>query len=196
MGLVHPSRVRRNSLARAGDTLVLGKPLGVGVLSAAIKKGRLPATGYADMLRCTTQLNTPGIRFGMLEGVHALTDVTGFGLAGHVLEVARGSSLRAVIDWPRVPLIDGVASLAADGVITGASARNWASYGHEVQLAPSLDAVARDLLTDPQTSGGLLVACDPGTVPEVARIFKDEGFAQASVIGHLESGKPGLQVLG
>src|SRR5438445_1765672 len=153
MGLVHPSKVRRNADARPGDVLILGKPLGVGVLSAALKKGKLDAAGYARMIETTTQLNTPGTALAELSGVHALTDITGFGLAGHTLELARGAGVTAVIEWSKVPLIDGVAALAADGFITGASGRNWAGYGAEVSLASGLPKTAQDLLTDPQTSG-------------------------------------------
>jgi len=194
MGLVHPSRVRRNADARAGDVLVLGKPLGVGVLSAALKKGRLDDAGYERMIATTTRLNTPGARLAEMDGVHAITDITGFGLAGHVLEMARGAKLRAQVDWPAVPLIAGVEALAREGLVTGASGRNWAGYGAEVQLAPGLPAIARDLLTDPQTSGGLLVSCRPEAVEDVLACFRDGGFAEAAVIGRMVEGTPGLQV--
>lgn len=194
MGLVHPDRVRRNAAARAGDVLVLGKPLGVGILSAALKKGRLDDAGYARMVDVTTRLNTPGIRFGAMPGVHALTDVTGFGLAGHGLELARGAKLTAVIDWHRVPLLPGVQALADEGIVTGASARNWAGYGAEVALADDLPATARALVTDPQTSGGLLVSCAPDTVDEVLSVFRVEGFGDAAIIGRMEAGAAGLQL--
>jgi selenide,water dikinase len=194
MGLVHPKKVRRNSDAKPGDVLVLGKPLGVGVLSAALKKGKLSDAGYAQMIENTTRLNKPGAQFAELPGVHAITDITGFGLAGHTLELARGAGLTAIVDWSRVPLLDGVAAMAADGFVTGASGRNWAGYGAEVSLDPSLPKVAQDLLSDPQTSGGLLVSCAPDTVDEVLRIFHTQGFAQAAVIGHVQAGAAGLQV--
>lgn len=194
MGLVHPGKVRRNADAKPGDVLVLGKPLGVGVLSAALKKGKLGAAGYAQMIENTTKLNKPGAQFADLPGVHAITDITGFGLAGHTLELARGAGLTAVIDWHRVPLLDGVAAMAADGFVTGASGRNWAGYGADVVLAPALPPTARDLLTDPQTSGGLLVSCAPDTVDEVLRIFRTQGFGQAAVVGRVEAGPAGLQV--
>jgi len=194
LGLVHPDRVKRNADARVGDRLVLGKPLGVGVLSAALKKGKLDAAGYARLIETTTQLNKPGIALAELPGVHALTDVTGFGLAGHALELARGAGACVVIDWRRVPLLDGVAAMAADGFVTGASGRNWAGYGAEVTLAADLPAVARDLLTDPQTSGGLLVSCDPDSVDAVLRLFRDGGFGQAAVVGRVEAGPAGLAV--
>ncbi|HJV64034.1 MAG TPA: selenide, water dikinase SelD, partial [Albitalea sp.] len=195
MGLVHPKKVRRNADAKAGDVLVLGKPLGVGVLSAALKKGKLSDAGYARMIAHTTKLNTPGAAFAELPGVHAITDITGFGLAGHTLELARGAGLTAVVEWHRVPLVEGVAAMAADGFVTGASGRNWAGYGAEVVLDPALPKVAQDLLTDPQTSGGLLVSCAPDTVDEVLRIFHAEGFEQAAVVGRVEAGPPRLQVI-
>lgn len=194
MGLVHPDQVRRNADARAGDLLVLGKPLGVGVLSAALKKEKLDAEGYAQLIANTTRLNKPGIALAALEGVHGLTDVTGFGLAGHTLEMARGAGLRAVIDWPQVPLLPRVAEMAAQGFVTGASGRNWAGYGAEVQLDAALPPVAQDLLSDPQTSGGLLVSCAPDTVDEVLALFHAQGFEAARVIGRMEAGPAGLRV--
>ncbi|WP_085316472.1 selenide, water dikinase SelD [Derxia lacustris] len=194
LGLVHPDRVRRNAAARAGDVLVLGKPIGVGVLSAALKKGRLDAAGYARMIDTTTRLNTPGMRLAAMDGVHALTDVTGFGLAGHALEMARGAGLAVTIDWARVPLIEGAEALAAEGCITGASGRNWASYGDSVVLDAGLPALARDLASDPQTSGGLLVSCAPEAVEAVLAVFGEEGFAQAAVVGGVREGAASLRI--
>jgi len=185
MGLVHPSRIKRNSDGRAGDRLVLGKPLGVGILSAALKKEHLSDKGYAQMIACTTQLNTPGPALAALAGVHAITDVTGFGLAGHVLEMARGSNATAVLEMGRIPLVDGVRDLASSGFVTGASGRNWAAYGEEVAMGQDLSAVDQDLLSDPQTSGGLLVACAPDSVDAVLEIFRQQGFAHAAEIGAL-----------
>jgi len=185
MGLVHPSRIKRNSEGRAGDRLVLGKPLGVGILSAALKKEHLSDEGYEQMIACTTQLNTPGPTLATLTGVHAITDVTGFGLAGHVLEMARGSKTTAHLEMGRIPLVDGVRDLASAGFVTGASGRNWAAYGEEVALAKNLGAVDQDLLSDPHTSGGLLVACAPDSVDAVLEIFRQQGFAHAAEIGVL-----------
>ncbi|MCW5653374.1 selenide, water dikinase SelD [Hydrogenophaga sp.] len=185
LGLAHPERIRRNADARVGDRLILGKPLGVGVLSAALKKEALPAEGYARMIAHTTRLNTPGPDLAAMAGVHALTDVTGFGLAGHALEMARGAGTTVRLDLARVPLIDGVRALAAAGMVTGASGRNWAAYGHEVRLHERLQAVDRALLTDPQTSGGLLVACDPRAVSEVLATFQRHGFEAAAEIGEV-----------
>jgi selenide,water dikinase len=194
MGLVHPSKLKRNADAKAGDLLVLGKPLGVGVLSAALKKEKLDADGYAELIANTTRLNKPGIALAALEGVHALTDVTGFGLAGHTLEMARGAGLQAVIDWPQVPLLPKVAEMAAQGFVTGASGRNWAGYGAEVQLDAALPPVAQDLLSDPQTSGGLLVSCARDSVDQVLALFHAQGFEAARVIGRMEAGASGLRV--
>ena len=194
LGLVHPGRVKRNADARAGDVLVLGKPLGVGVLSAALKKSALPPEGYAQMIDTTTRLNTPGPALAALPGVHAITDVTGFGLAGHALEMARGSACTVEIDWARVPLLPGVRELAAQGMVTGASGRNWSGYGQDVQLPPGFSPHDQALLTDPQTSGGLLVACRPDTVDPVLATFRQQGFGQAAVVGRIVAGPARLQV--
>ncbi len=194
MGLVHPDRVRRNADARPGDVLVLGKPLGVGVYSAALKKEQLGDAHYREMIANTTRLNTPGPLLAALPGVHAITDVTGFGLAGHALEMARGAGVTVHIDWARVPLLPGVEPLAAQGFVTGASGRNWAGYGAGVVLAPGLPATAQSLVTDPQTSGGLLVACTSDTVQQVLDTFAQEGFAHAAVVGRVEAGPAQLHV--
>jgi selenide, water dikinase len=183
LGLVHPRHVKRNADARPGDLLVLGKPLGVGVMSAALKKGELGDAGYAQMIATTTKLNTPGPDLAALPGVHALTDVTGFGLAGHALELARGARCEVRLDWTAVPLMAGVRSLAAEGFVTGASGRNWAGYGSEVALPAAFAAEDQALLTDPQTSGGLLVSCAPSALNEVLAVFGRHGFDQAALIG-------------
>lgn len=195
LGLVHPSRVRRNADARAGDRLVLGKPLGVGVMSAALKKGELDAAGYARMIDSTTRLNTPGPDLAALDGVHALTDITGFGLAGHALELARGAGLTACIEWARVPLLAGVTELAARGMITGASGRNWAGFGEQVRLPAEFDDTRRALLTDPQTSGGLLVSCDAASVGDVLAVFRRHGFEAAAEIGEITPAQPGAALV-
>ena len=187
LGLVHPANVKRNSGAKSGDVLVLGKPIGVGIYSAALKKDALDAEHYARMVASTTQLNTPGRTLSELAEVHALTDVTGFGLLGHLNEIALGSGLAARVRACDVPLLPGAAKLAADGYVTGASGRNWVGYGQYVTLS-NVDETMKALLTDPQTSGGLLVACAPGAVNGVLDLFRAEGFAQAAVIGELASG--------
>ena len=194
LGLVHPKRVKRNADAKAGDVLVLGKPLGVGILSAALKKQQLDDAGYAQMIATTTRLNTPGPVLAGIEGVHAVTDVTGFGLAGHALEMARGSGLAAELDWSQVPLLPGVAALASQGTVTGASGRNWASYGADVQLPDGFAPPQQALLTDPQTSGGLLVSCTPDAVEQVLDVFRREGFAEARVIGRMAPWSSGARL--
>jgi selenide,water dikinase len=194
LGLVHPDRVKRNDRAQAGDALVLGKPLGVGILSAALKKGALSAAGYAEMLAATTKLNTPGIRLAELAGVHAMTDVTGFGLAGHLLEICRGSELGARVRFGDLPLLEEARAWAEQGTATGASGRNWASYAHEVDLPAGFPKWRQDLLTDPQTSGGLLVACAPEAVEEVLAEFRRDGFAAARRIGELAAGPARLAI--
>ena len=188
LGLVHPDRVKRNSDARDGDVLILGKPIGVGVLSAAIKKDRIAQAAYRELIDATTRLNVTGRVLSGLEGVHALTDVTGFGLLGHLLEVCRGAKLGAELRMSAVPLLADVETLAADGVVTGASGRNWDAYGAEVDLASSISTAQQMLLTDPQTSGGLLVSCAPDCVDDVLALFRNDGFDRAAVIGRMKSG--------
>ena len=195
IGLVHPQRVKRNAAARAGDVLILGKPLGVGILSAALKKDQLDAAGYAAMIAATTKLNRPGADLAALDAVHALTDITGFGLLGHTLELSRGSKLTARLRYADLPWLPGVEAFARAGVATGASARNWSAYGRDIVLASSLDDMAQTLLTDPQTSGGLLVSCAPEAVDKVLAIFRADGFNQAAVIGEMIDGESRVEVI-
>ena len=192
LGLVHPDRVKKNSSGKAGDVLILGKPLGVGILSAALKKGKLSDAGYRQMVEWTTKLNTPGEALGAMPGVHALTDVTGFGLAGHLLEMCRGSRLGAEVDFAAIPIISEALDWAKQGVATGASDRNWKGYGHEVEFQG--DEWKRKMLSDPQTSGGLLVACDASSKDAVLAEFRKQGFAEARVIGRLSAGPARLSV--
>ncbi|RHZ95595.1 selenide, water dikinase SelD [Cereibacter sphaeroides] len=194
LGLVHPDRVRLNAGARPGDRLVLGKPIGTGILSAALKKEALDAAGYTEMIATTTRLNTPGPDLAELAGVHALTDVTGFGLGGHGLEMARGAGARLRIDWARVPVMPTVRGLLAQGFVTGASGRNWDSYGAGIALPADFPVPERALLTDPQTSGGLLVACAPDSVGEVLATFARHGFEAAAEIGTVEDGPAELVI--
>ena len=192
LGLVHPDKVKRNSSAKAGDVLILGKPLGVGILSAALKKGQLSEAGYAAMIESTTKLNTPGVALAEMPGVHALTDVTGFGLAGHLLEICRGSKLSAEVSLSGLPVIEEALEWLKQGVATGASDRNWKGYGQDVALPAGAPEWQRKLITDPQTSGGLLVACAPEAEQAVLAEFSKRGFAQAKVIGRLAAGTPRL----
>ncbi|MBF6632042.1 MAG: selenide, water dikinase SelD [Comamonas sp.] len=188
IGIVNPKHIKRNADAKTGDVLILGKPLGVGIYSAALKKNLLDDAGYQAMVNATTQLNRPGVELSKLDGVHALTDVTGFGLLGHTLELARGAQLTAHLDSQALPVLPGVMALAEQGIFTGASGRNWAAYGDAVQLAGDTTEAQRALLTDPQTSGGLLVSCTPESVDEVLAIFQRGGFGSATVVGRMEAG--------
>jgi selenide,water dikinase len=197
IGLVHPGNVRRNSGAQVGDKLILGKGLGVGVYSAAFKKGLLSAHDYAAMIATTTQLNTPGATLGCLDGVHAMTDVTGFGLLGHLLEICKASNVTAILDYASLPFLPNVLDYAARGCVTGASARNWAGYGKHVKLDPArFGDTERALLTDPQTSGGLLVSCASEVVTEVLSIFLQQGFDHAAVIGEVVEGAAQVKFTG
>lgn len=186
LGLTHPATVKKNSGARKGDVLVLSKPLGVGVLSSALKKQVLDAEGYARLIATTTKLNKPGAALAKLPGVHAMTDVTGFGLLGHLLELCRGSGLGATLELSRIPLLPGVMELAEAGCITGASGRNWASYGSAVTLPAEANPLWQPLLSDPQTSGGLLISCAPEALDEVMALLLEGGFEQATPIGRID----------
>jgi len=194
IGIVHPDKLKKNSEAQAGDVLILGKGLGIGVLAQALKKGVLSAEGYAQMIAATTQLNTVGSVLSGLNGVHALTDVTGFGLLGHLLEMCRGSGLAAGLLFDQVPILSEALPLAQQGYGPGAIDRNLASYGHEVDFAAHQESWQRRLLADAQTSGGLLVAVAPDAVDEVLSCFYRAGFAQAAVIGTMKQGVPRVKV--
>jgi len=194
IGLIHPAHVKRNSEACAGDALVLGKPLGVGILSAALKKGQLEAPDYRALIDITTCLNRAGPELARLPGVHAMTDVTGFGLLGHLLEMCRGSGVGARVNMAAVPLLDNVLAMVEAGIVTGASARNWTSYGADVDLAPRLTGTHKALLCDPQTSGGLLVACAQDALDEVMATFERHGVAHAGLIGSMVAGEPRVAV--
>ena len=194
IGLVRPDHVKRNVGAKPGDKLILGKGLGVGIYSAAFKKGELGEHDYHAMIASTTQLNTPGPALACLDGVHAVTDVTGFGLAGHLLEICKASGVAASLDFNALPLLPNVLDYARAGHVTGASTRNLQSYGTLLTLADRLGEPERMLLADPQTSGGLLVSCSPETVTEVLSIFLQQGFERASVVGEVIEGLPRVVV--
>jgi selenide,water dikinase len=194
LGVVHPDRVRKNSSARENDVLILGKGLGVGVMASALKKGVLSAEGYAQMIDNTTRLNSVGTALGGMDCVHALTDVTGFGLLGHLLEMSRGSNLSGEISFDRVPLLSAALPLIQQGIGPGAIERNLESYGRDIHFADNIVHWQQRLLADPQTSGGLLVAVSPESVDEVLACFNQAGFAQASVIGTMKSGTAGVWV--
>lgn len=189
LGIAHPDHIRRNRDAQAGDVLILGKGLGVGIYSAALKKEKLSPQHYKEMIQSTTQLNTVGAQLGADSSVHALTDITGFGLAGHLLEIARGSDLDAVVSALALPVLPGVKELIAQGHFTGASTRNWEGYGNAVAIAPELPDEIKTLITDPQTSGGLLACVAPDAADRVLNQFKAAGFSYARAIGHMAKRK-------
>jgi selenide,water dikinase len=196
IGTCRPEHLRRNSGARAGDALILTKGIGVGIYANALRRGALDAEGYGQMLASTTLLNRVGAALGREEAVHAITDVTGFGLLGHGLEMARGSGVSLRIESAAVPLLPQARALAERGFVTGASHRNWDSYGAGVALPPGLPEAVRHLLTDAQTSGGLLVSCEAGAAPRLLARIREEGYPAAAVIGRVEAGAPGIVVQG
>jgi selenide,water dikinase len=195
LGLVHPDRVLTNRTAQAGDVLILTKALGVGVLSAAFKQQRLSPDGYGALIDATTQLNTVGSRLSEQPGVHAVTDVTGFGLLGHTLELCRGAGLAAEIVADAPVLLEGVEALAKADVRTGAATRNWASYGQSVHLPPALDTWRKDLLCDPQTSGGLLIAVAAEEADRLLAFLGAAGFPASRIVGRLTAGSPEVRVV-
>ena len=194
IGTCAPQHVRRNTGAMPGDVLILTKPIGVGVYSAAIRSNALGQGGYTEMIATTTLLNKIGAELARDESVHAITDVTGFGLLGHGLEMARGSRLRLVVRADDVPLLSQAAVLAEQGFVTGASHRNWSSYGSDVEMPPEMPEWRRHLLTDPQTSGGLLIAVAPERGEAILRTIRDAGYPFARIIGHTEAGDPAIKV--
>jgi len=194
IGTANPVHIKRNGGAQPGDALILGKPIGVGVYSAALRKDALAPAAYRTLIDNTTKLNTPGIELGRLAGVHAMTDVTGFGLLGHLLEVCRASGAGASIEFARIPLLPDALDLAKRGHVTGASGRNFDGYGSQITIAPEHGEIVRALLTDPQTSGGLLVACTGACTDEVLDVFRRKGFASAATIGVMAKGRPHITV--
>jgi selenide, water dikinase len=194
IGIATPETIRRNTDAKPGDALILTKALGVGVYSSAFKNRSLPVEAYSELLATTTLLNRVGHSLAQNPSVHAMTDVTGFGLLGHALEVARGSKVRVTIQQDRLPLLRHAPTFAQSGFITGASDRNWASYATEVQLPPGITDAKRALLTDPQTSGGLLVSCGPDQAEDILASIRSEGYPAAQLIGWISSGNPEVYV--
>jgi selenide,water dikinase len=194
-GIIHPDKIKRNSDGQAGDVLILGKGLGVGILGAAMNKDELDPIGYQVMVDSTTKLNAVGADLASLPEVNALTDVTGFGLCGHMYEFCKGASLSATIEWDKLPLLDQVLSYAQKGYNTGAADRNWDSFFDYVTVPDNMEQWQKNLLMDPQTSGGLLASCPPEAVELVIDTFQKAGFAQACVIGHLSGGNAKVTVI-
>jgi len=183
IGTCKLSNLRRNSGARVGDTLILTKAIGVGIYSAAFKKQELDSAGYDEMMASVTLLNRIGAELGKDDAVHAVTDVTGFGILGHALEMARGSNAGIALDYSALPFLNQAEHLAQAGFVTGASTRNWASYGHGVQLPDDYPLWKQQLLTDPQTSGGLLVSCAPQEGERLLGSIRAAGYPSARIVG-------------
>ncbi|MDR3220657.1 MAG: selenide, water dikinase SelD [Candidatus Accumulibacter sp.] len=194
LGLAHPERIKHNSRARDGDVLILGKPLGIGILGSAMKKGVLDAEGYRQLIDTATQLNVIGADLAALDDVHALTDVTGFGLLGHLLELCRGARLGARVESDKLPLLPAAAGFAQQGIGPGAIARNLSSFGADVSFADAVPDWLRHIMADAQTSGGLLAAVAPNSAGDVLRRFHAQGFISAAVIGRMHSGAPAVSV--
>ncbi len=194
VGLVHPDRIKRNCEANAGDDLVLGKALGVGILGAAMNKDELDSEGYRQMVDTATKLNAVGAELAKLQGVHALTDVTGFGLVGHLFEICQGSNVTAKVDWNELPILPAATDYAERGYNTGAAGRNWQSFGQNVTLPDNLSDWQKNILADPQTSGGLMLSCAPERTNDVLELFRENGFADVTVIGKMGDGAPHVTV--
>ena len=183
LGIVHPKNIKRNQGAKPGDNIILGKPIGIGILSHVLKNSSLSDSAYEKMIRYSTRLNSPGIRFGRMNSIHAMTDVTGFGLLGHLLEICRSSGVSAEINFSNIPFIPEAYEYAKEGNFTGASERNWSSYASNVNIFPGNEKWQISILCDPQTSGGLLLSADPSVTDEVLSIFHEMGFPEAGIIG-------------
>jgi len=194
LGLVHPDQVKRNSMARDGDVLILGKPLGIGILGSAMKKGVLDADGYRQLIDTTTQLNAVGEELAARDDVHALTDVTGFGLLGHLLELCRGARLGAIVEAGKLPLLPAAIGFAQQGIGPGAIARNLDSFGADVSFDQQVPDWLRRIMADAQTSGGLLAAVAPESADEVLQRFHATGFTAATVIGQMQAGAPAIRI--
>lgn len=194
MGMIHPDKIKRNSDGKAGDVLILGKGLGVGILGAAMNKDELDPIGYKVMVESTTKLNSVGVDLAALPEVNALTDVTGFGLCGHMYEFCKGAGLSAVIEWDKLPMLDTVLDYAKKGYNTGAAGRNWASFVDRIEIPDGMEQWQKNLLMDPQTSGGLLASCSPESAEKVIKTFHDAGFYHACIIGELLEGEPKVTI--
>jgi selenide,water dikinase len=194
IGIGTKANIRRNSEARTGDKLILTKPLGIGVYSAAFKKGALSREAYGEFIATTTLLNRVGTELAKDNAVHAMTDVTGFGLLGHALEMARGAHKTIAIKATALPWLKEAFALAQRGFITGASGRNWKSYDSDIVLPADTPEWWRQLFCDPQTSGGLLVACVANRAEALLDTVIAAGYPGARIIGQVLDGGPRILV--
>jgi len=194
IGLVHPDKIKRNSDGKDGDVLILGKGLGVGILGAAVNANELDAEGYAEMIMSTTKLNSIGVDLAEMDGVNAVTDVTGFGLVGHLFEICEGAGLAATLDWDKLPLLPHALKYAQSGYNTGAAGRNWESFADNVTVPDGMEQWRKNMLMDPQTSGGLLVSCPADRADAVVTLFHEQDYGFATVIGEMTAGSPHVRV--
>lgn len=190
IGICDKKQIKVNASARAGDKLVLMKGIGVGVYSHAFKTGKLSDEAYKEMISSMTLLNKIGTELGNNHDVHALTDVTGFGILGHSLEMAQGSNVEIDIYYSKIPFLKEAQALAKDGCFTGASRRNWDSYGEYIVLPENYPDYKRFLLTDPQTSGGLLLSVAPDKADGIVAFGKSQGYPLSTIIGEVHAGSP------
>ena len=191
---MHPDKIKRNSDGEDGDVLILGKGLGIGFLGAAMSKNELDAEAYKEMVMSTTQLNTIGMDLAEIEGINAVTDVTGFGLVGHLFEICEGSGLAATLDWDKLPILPHALEYAQNGYKTGAADRNWASFADNVTVPDGMEQWRKNMLMDPQTSGGLLMSCPADQADAVVALFHEQDYGFATVIGELAAGSPHVRV--
>ncbi len=194
IGLVEIDKIKRNVGARPGDALILGKGLGTGFMSNAVKSGILSDAGYAELIAATTRLNDIGMALAERDDIHAMTDVTGFGLLGHLSEVCQGSGVGARLDLSAIPMLAAGRELAQSGVNTGAAGRNRAAVHNAVVLPDGLPDWCDNMLYDPQTAGPLLVACEAQGAAEILAMFHAQGFDAAAIIGHCSAGDPVITV--
>ncbi len=174
---------------------MLTKGLGMGTFGSAERSGKLSPEAYEIMVTSGSQMNAVGAILSEIDGVSAATDVSGFGLLGHTLEIARASGLSATLRSEDIPILRFAADLAREGFSTGGAIRNWNSYGVDVHEATPLERWHRKLLSEPETSGGLLIGIAQSRVPDLLTCLQDKGFHQAAVIGDFQAGAPGVRLI-
>ncbi len=186
-GLVDKKNLKKNNTAKAGDVLFMTKPLGVGILSTAQKRGLLKEEHLPVMIKQMTQLNKIGEALGKIDGVTAMTDITGFGLLGHLVEMAEGSNLSAEINYAALPVAAGVKEYLSQRIVPDATYRNWNSYSTKVSFEKGINVMeAFNLLPDPQTNGGLLIAVKEDAAETVKGLFRKNGLEEfAEPIGKM-----------
>jgi len=195
-GTVHPERILTNAGSRPGDALVLTKPLGTGVLFNAIRGGKIKLAEFLDdVLPIIAGLNGPAMRAALRFDLHACTDITGFGIAGHALEVALGCNARVVLDQLALPVYPGATEMIRKGVTTGSNFGNRQMCEGRLELPPQRAGHEEELLFDPQTSGGLLISLPEAEADDLVVALHAAGVAHAVRVGHVQSGEPGVTIL-